>query len=211
MGGPRGQGPRQPGQARTGFVSLVVSGGSQPADSLRLVLGPRKRRAECRGSSQHLLPVGGPQWCLATEPLARHARVDPGQPACLFESVVTGDPRHLREEPRRRRHADSRLVQYGKQPVARAGRESRHLVGSRPGENHGRADAEIALSGDVRRDLAPGSPGPPRPADRVLLLRRMGRIAVERRGHPGGADHHWLQAAVAPEVARDDRPGADPY
>ena len=57
----------------------------------------------------------------------------------------------------------------GNRPVARPGRESRHLVGSRSGDDPGRADPETAGSRDIRRGLAAGSRGSSRPAHRVLL------------------------------------------
>ncbi len=132
---PRAAGPRQPRQARARLVPLVVSGGSQPAHPLWLVLGRGKRRADRRGFGQHLLSVCGPQRRLAVEPLARHPRADSGQPACLLEPVVASDPRYVCEEPRRRRHADRRLVQPSERAVVGPGRQPRHLVGSCAGQD----------------------------------------------------------------------------
>jgi alpha-L-fucosidase len=145
-------GSRRPAHAR--FASLVVSGGSERHHSPEqpMVLGAATNiRAVCHAIGGHLLHVRRPQRKSHPESVARHARPDSRRPARGVEPDGADHQRNVRHRPRRRRQSHGRQFQPCQRPVAGAGRKSRHLVGSRAGQDQRHSDLTLpkAVTFDV--------------------------------------------------------------
>ena len=88
--------------------------------------------------------------------------------------------RNIRHRPRQGRQSHRRPSNSDERPCARAGRQSRHLVGSRARQDQRRSDAHAAEGGHVRCRFVAGSGGSSRPANRILRHRNVERHGVDR-------------------------------